>query len=121
MIGFIALCSVAPTTAYSRQERSQVAKDDFKYSHPCPANGNNHGSCPGYVIDHVTALVCGGADAPSNMQWQSVAEGKAKDKWERKGCKVGSTVDHAYFRTSAHSGSGSSPTAVQEAVVLPIQ
>jgi hypothetical protein len=23
-------------------------------------------------------------DAPENMQWQSVAEGKAKDKWERK-------------------------------------
>ena len=58
-----------------------------------------------------TALACGGDDAPSNMQWQSLAEGKAKDKGERKGCKVGSTVDHAYFRTSAHSGSGSSPTA----------
>jgi hypothetical protein len=35
-------------------------------------------------------LVCGGGgtDAPSNMQWQSVAEGKAKDKWERKGCQI---------------------------------
>jgi hypothetical protein len=27
-----------------------------------------------------------GADAPSNMQWQTTAEGKAKDKWERVGC-----------------------------------
>jgi hypothetical protein len=42
---------------------------------------------PGYVVDHVKPLVCGGADAPSNMQWQTVSEGKAKDKWERKGCK----------------------------------
>ena len=74
----MALCSVA-TTAYAR-ERSEEAKDNFKYSHPCPSNGNNHGPCPGYVIDHVTALACGGDDAPSNMQWQSVAEGKAKDK-----------------------------------------
>jgi hypothetical protein len=29
MLGFIALCSVAPTTVYARQERSQAAKDDF--------------------------------------------------------------------------------------------
>jgi len=28
--------------------------------------------------------VCIAVD-PSNMQWQSVAEGKTKDKWERKG------------------------------------
>jgi hypothetical protein len=28
-----------------------------------------------------------GADDPSNMQWQSTAEAKAKDKWERKGCQ----------------------------------
>jgi hypothetical protein len=26
---------------------------------------------------------CGGIDAPENMQWQSAAEAKAKDKWER--------------------------------------
>jgi hypothetical protein len=41
----------------------------------------------GYVIDHVKPLACGGADAPSNMQWQTVAEGKAKDKTERVGCR----------------------------------
>ena len=28
-----------------------------------------------------------GADAPSNMQWQSTEEGKAKDKVERRGCR----------------------------------
>lgn len=27
-----------------------------------------------------------GEDAPSNMQWQTVADAKAKDKWERKEC-----------------------------------
>ena len=111
MLGFIALCSVAPTTAYARQERSQAAKDDFKYSHPCPSNGNNHGPCQGFVIDHITPLACSGNDAPSNMQWQSVAEGKAKDKWERKGCQVGSTVDYSYFRKSTYFGSGSSSTS----------
>jgi hypothetical protein len=34
------------------------------------------------VIDHVTPLACGGADVPSNMQWQTIEEAKAKDRWE---------------------------------------
>ena len=38
---------------------------------------------PGYVIDHVKPLECGGADDPANMQWQTIADGKAKDKTER--------------------------------------
>jgi hypothetical protein len=41
------------------------------------------GACHGYVIDHIDPLECGGADAPFNMQWQTTAEGKAKDRWER--------------------------------------
>jgi len=34
------------------------------------------------VIDHVTPLKRGGAGSPSNMQWQSVDQAKAKDKNE---------------------------------------
>jgi hypothetical protein len=41
----------------------------------------------GYVVDHIVPLACGGADAPSNIQWQKVADAKAKDKGERVGCK----------------------------------
>ncbi len=41
----------------------------------------------GYVVDHVVPLACGGVDEPSNMQWQTVEEARAKDKWERNGCK----------------------------------
>jgi hypothetical protein len=29
---------------------------------------------------------CGGADDPSNMQWQTKADAKAKDTTERKAC-----------------------------------
>jgi hypothetical protein len=47
--------------------------------------GYPHGR-PGYVIDHVVPLAWGGADNTSNMQWQTVADAKAKDKVERKGC-----------------------------------
>jgi len=48
--------------------------------------GYPHGR-PGYVVDHIIPLACGGADAPTNMQWQTVAAGKMKDRSERKGCR----------------------------------
>ncbi len=67
------------THAEALTKRSQSAKVAFKHQHPCP-------NCKGYVIDHIVPIACGGADAPSNMQWQTVADAKAKDKWERKGC-----------------------------------
>jgi len=40
------------------------------------------GPCPGYIIDHVIALKRGGPDTPANMQWQTVEDAKAKDRWE---------------------------------------
>lgn len=62
--------------------RSQKAKDNFKRQHPCPSTGKSRGACPGYVIDHVTPLKRGGADRPSNMQWQTKQAEKEKDKTE---------------------------------------
>jgi len=52
--------------------------------------------CPADIIgicikDHVVPLACGGPDTVSNIQWQTTADGKSKDKWERKGCKWGIT------------------------------
>ncbi len=66
-----------------RIKRSSSARSAFMREHPCPATGKTSGRCPGYVIDHVTALECGGADAPGNMQWQTTAAAKAKDRAER--------------------------------------
>lgn len=63
-------------------KRSEKAKSDFKRQHPCPSTGASSGACPGYVIDHVQALKHGGADVPSNMQWQTKEAAKQKDKWE---------------------------------------
>lgn len=57
----------------------------FKYANPCPSTLNRHGSCPGYIVDHILPLGCGGPDAISNMQWQTVAQSIAKDKWEIRG------------------------------------
>ena len=64
-----------------RTKRSAAAKDAFERETGYPRGRK------GYVVDHKIALACGGTDAPSNMQWQTIAEGKAKDKTERNGCK----------------------------------
>src|SRR5690242_9399789 len=66
---------------HSREHRSSKAKHEFE-----AMTGHPHG-WRGHVVDHIVPLACGGADAPSNMQWQTIADGKAKDKWERRGCK----------------------------------
>ncbi len=68
--------------AHGRIERSAAARDAFMRSHPCPSTGRASGACPGYVVDHVVALKHGGADAPSNMEWQTIEAAKAKDRWE---------------------------------------
>jgi hypothetical protein len=62
--------------------RSGQAKTAFKKANPCPSTGKPYGSCPGYVIDHVLPLKRGGADAPYNMQWQTIEQARIKDKWE---------------------------------------
>ena len=65
---------------------SRVQRAAFQKAHPCPANGKMRGACPGFVVDHIWPLACGGEDHPRNMQWQTVADGKVKDRWERKMC-----------------------------------
>jgi hypothetical protein len=78
-------CATCPRDSHGKIKRSAKAKDDFRRAQPCPG-GRDQGStrrCSGYVIDHVKPLECGGADAPSNMQWQTVAAAKAKDRTER--------------------------------------
>jgi hypothetical protein len=74
----------AQRDSHGKIKRSEAAKDAFKRQQPCPATGKSTGACPGYVIDHVKPLANGGADDPSNMQWQTKEAAKEKDKWERK-------------------------------------
>ena len=75
-------CDTCTRDKHGHIKRSQEAKHEFRKSNPCPSTGKSTGACPGYVIDHVMPLKRGGADAPSNMQWQTVEEAKAKDKTE---------------------------------------
>lgn len=82
----IALCWVIASQTQARCEtcarRDQAAVREFKRAHPCPATGRSSGRCPGWIVDHVIALCDGGSDTPSNMQWQTAAEAKAKDRTE---------------------------------------
>ena len=67
-----------------RIKRSPEAVRSFRSTHPCPATGNARGACPGYQVDHRVPLGKGGADDPSNMQWLSTPEHKAKTAAERR-------------------------------------
>jgi hypothetical protein len=78
LVSLTTLVQAAPI----KRDREQVYK--FRSTHPCPATGQLHGACPGHVVDHIIALVCGGADKPSNMQWQTVVAAKAKDIIEKR-------------------------------------
>lgn len=104
LITILLVTALAFPEAMASAVRSESAKNAFKASHPCPSTGARHGACRGYVIDHVNPLACGGADAPSNMQWQSDTAGKAKDKWERAGCQG----HHSTPSTTSSSGAGGS-------------
>jgi hypothetical protein len=68
--------------SHGRIKRDPAQRAKFMKSHPCPSTGKTYGACQGYVVDHVQALKHGGRDDSSNMQWQTTAEAKAKDKWE---------------------------------------
>jgi hypothetical protein len=67
----------ATRDANGRINRSQAARRRFMQETGYP-NGR-----PGWVIDHVCPLRCGGADDPSNMQWQTVSAAREKDQVER--------------------------------------
>ncbi len=69
------------TNHKGRVKRNGAAKKEFMRR-----TGYPHGR-KGYVVDHIIPLACGGPDTPENMQWQSKEAAKAKDKWERRGCR----------------------------------
>ena len=75
-------CATQPVQA--KTYRSQSAVAHFKKFTACPATGMIQKKCPGYVVDHIVPLCKGGEDSPLNMQFQTKAAGKAKDKYECK-------------------------------------
>lgn len=61
--------------------------------------GHPHG-WPGHVVDHKQPLCACGKDEPANLQWQTIAEGKAKDRWERALCAHRTTLTWDLWRAT---------------------
>lgn len=81
-------CGPPARTASGAIARSRPALRVFRLVHPCPATGATGGACPGWAVDHVIPLACGGCDSIGNMQWLPVAAKAssaptAKDRFER--------------------------------------
>lgn len=69
--------------------RSSAVISAFRKVHPCPSSGQVTGACPGWQINHVIPLACGGRDAVDNMGWfptdiKACAGAHCIDRWERK-------------------------------------
>lgn len=75
------------TLQLARDARGRILRDRavvraFRRATPCPATGVPAPRCSGYVVDHVRPLKRGGADLPHNLQFQPLAEARAKDRHE---------------------------------------
>lgn len=75
--------------ADGKTSRSTKVINAFKKQWACPSTGLHKGACPGWAIDHVIPLACGGRDAVYNMAWlpdegKSCAADYCKDRYERK-------------------------------------
>lgn len=83
------LQSVVKRTASGATLRSAQVVSAFKKQWACPVTGAHIGPCPGWAVDHVIPLACGGADAVWNMQWlpdeiKSEKGPASKDHFERR-------------------------------------
>ena len=70
-------------------KRSNKVLAAFRALYACPITKAHIGSCPGWAIDHVIPLDCGGADAVYNLQWlpdeiKSAPGPLSKDHFERR-------------------------------------
>jgi 5-methylcytosine-specific restriction endonuclease McrA len=86
IILLLALCLTFPD-AEAKTVRSPRQCAEFVRLNPCPVTGKTRGKCPGWEVDHVIPLKCGGADHPANMQWLTVEDHKAKTRREAKLCR----------------------------------
>lgn len=81
---------LASTGALAKPITGEIVRDpaqprEFMKTHLCPTTELLKYPCPGYVVDHILPLKCGGKDSPDNMQLQTIAEGRRKDYWEIRG------------------------------------
>jgi len=87
LLSFVLFALIVSFPSVAKNQREPAQRMAFVKEHPCPSTGKTRGRCPGYVVDHIVPLCAGGRDHPSNMQWQTREEAKAKDRREREMCR----------------------------------
>lgn len=81
--------SVVLRDAQGKIARDARAVSAFRKRWACPSTGEHTGACPGWAVDHVIPLACGGRDVVWNMQWLPEAikwdaGAYSKDTFERR-------------------------------------
>lgn len=81
-------CGTPRRTATGLIIRRTDVTSAFRKIHQCPSTGLYNGACPGWAMNHVIPLACGGCDAVSNLQWlpndiKSSSSPHAIDRFER--------------------------------------
>ena len=71
----------ASCTSCARDKHGRIKRDPKQRAAFAKSTGYPHGR-KGYVVDHIIPLECGGADVPSNMQWQTKEAAALKDRTE---------------------------------------
>ena len=84
IVRLIVALTLLGAAASASEHRSRAVAREFQQQHPCPSTGLTAGPYPGYWRGHIVPLSCGRPDTVSNLQWQTTAEARAKDAWERK-------------------------------------
>jgi len=79
--------SALPLVANAEYKRSKAVLRAFVYQQACPATGMHRLPCPGWQIDHIIPLKCGGPDDLENLQWLTVQAHKEKTKREAMLCQ----------------------------------
>ena len=79
--------AVGLAAATQAADRSRTVRAEFMRQQPCPSTGATRGPCPGWQVDHIEALVCGGRDELRNLQWLQVQQHREKTRVEVKLCR----------------------------------
>lgn len=78
----ITIAWFASRPAEAATPRGKSATYQFRKHNACPSTAMYTGACPGWRMDHMHSLRCGGPDTPENLWWLTVEEHKAKLKPE---------------------------------------
>lgn len=81
-------CGTPKRNAQGSITRRADVLSAFRREHPCPATGKTTGACPGWEMNHVVPLACGGCDVVSNLDWmpdsiKTCADPHCRDRFER--------------------------------------